>query len=98
MAGFMPAIHVYRMLSKGDVDGRDEPGHDGAIAHAAPRPGQVLSPLLPAALLAAALLALRHLLALLARFRQSDGDRLLAALHLAPAAGFELAALVFVHL
>ena len=29
MAGLVPGIHVFVWTSKGDVDGRDEPGHDG---------------------------------------------------------------------
>jgi hypothetical protein len=28
MPGLVPGIHVYLRLSKKDVDGRDEPGHD----------------------------------------------------------------------
>jgi len=28
MAGFMPAVHAF-YSTKQDVDGRDEPGHDG---------------------------------------------------------------------
>ncbi|WP_148287910.1 hypothetical protein [Rhodopseudomonas sp. B29] len=32
MAGLVPAIHEYRISSKKDVDGRDEPGHDGVIS------------------------------------------------------------------
>src|SRR5579883_1610597 len=49
-------------------------------------------------LLAAAFFLLRHLLALLAGFRQADGDGLLAAFHLAAfaaLAAFELAPLLF---
>ncbi len=31
MPGFMPGIHVFSNKRPGqDVDGRDEPGHDGA--------------------------------------------------------------------
>jgi hypothetical protein len=33
MAGFMPAIHVFR-AAKQDVDGRDKPGHDEALVAA----------------------------------------------------------------
>ena len=29
MPGLVPGIHVLAALSKKDVDGRDEPGHDG---------------------------------------------------------------------
>jgi hypothetical protein len=28
MAGFIPAIHVFAVTIKKDVDARDEPGHD----------------------------------------------------------------------
>jgi hypothetical protein len=28
MPGLVPGIHVLRLISKEDVDGRDEPGHD----------------------------------------------------------------------
>jgi hypothetical protein len=28
MPGLVPGIHVFRLVSKKDVDGRDEPGHD----------------------------------------------------------------------
>ena len=28
MPGLVPGIHVLRVFSKDDVDGRDEPGHD----------------------------------------------------------------------
>ena len=28
MAGFIPAIHVFLLLYRKDVDGRDKPGHD----------------------------------------------------------------------
>jgi hypothetical protein len=28
MPGLVPGIHVFTGLSKKDVDGRDEPGHD----------------------------------------------------------------------
>jgi hypothetical protein len=33
MAGFMPAIHVFRATRK-DVDGRDKRGHDGKLVQA----------------------------------------------------------------
>jgi hypothetical protein len=29
MPGLVPGIHVFKAWSKKDVDGRDEPGHDG---------------------------------------------------------------------
>jgi hypothetical protein len=29
MPGLGPGIHVFLRLNKQDVDGRDEPGHDG---------------------------------------------------------------------
>jgi hypothetical protein len=29
MPGLVPGIHVFAMMSKKDVDGRDKPGHDG---------------------------------------------------------------------
>jgi hypothetical protein len=29
MAGFIPAIHVFYVTGKQDVDARDKPGHDG---------------------------------------------------------------------
>jgi hypothetical protein len=29
MPGLVPGIHVFKIASKEDVDGRDEPGHDG---------------------------------------------------------------------
>jgi len=29
MPGLVPGIHVFATLRKKDVDGRDEPGHDG---------------------------------------------------------------------
>jgi hypothetical protein len=28
MPGLVPGIHVFAAMSKEDVDGRDEPGHD----------------------------------------------------------------------
>jgi len=28
MPGLVPGIHVFRSLSKQDVDGRDKPGHE----------------------------------------------------------------------
>ncbi|HVV40128.1 MAG TPA: hypothetical protein VHC94_03595, partial [Nitrobacter sp.] len=31
MPGFMPDIHVFGISAKKDVDGRDEPGHDGSV-------------------------------------------------------------------
>jgi hypothetical protein len=31
MPGLVPGIHVFTGLGKKDVDGRDEPGHDGKI-------------------------------------------------------------------
>jgi hypothetical protein len=30
MPGLVPGIHVFKTVSKQDVDGRDEPGHDDA--------------------------------------------------------------------
>ena len=29
MPGLVPGIHVFLVISKQDVDGRDKPGHDG---------------------------------------------------------------------
>jgi hypothetical protein len=29
MPDLVPGIHVFAMMSKKDVDGRDKPGHDG---------------------------------------------------------------------
>jgi hypothetical protein len=29
MAGLVPAIHVFLLAAKQDVDARDKPGHDG---------------------------------------------------------------------
>jgi hypothetical protein len=29
MPGLVPGIHVFSLLMKQDVDGRDKPGHDG---------------------------------------------------------------------
>jgi hypothetical protein len=29
MPGLVPGIHVFTSLMREDVDGRDEPGHDG---------------------------------------------------------------------
>jgi hypothetical protein len=29
MPGVVPGIHVFKAFKKEDVDGRDEPGHDG---------------------------------------------------------------------
>jgi len=38
MAGLVPAIHVFLGRSeKKDVDARDKPGHDGAIANSVTR-------------------------------------------------------------
>jgi hypothetical protein len=31
MAGLVPAIHVFRVSVKQDVDARDERGHDGGM-------------------------------------------------------------------
>jgi hypothetical protein len=31
MPGFMPGIHVLKLEADQDVDGRDEPGHDGDV-------------------------------------------------------------------
>jgi hypothetical protein len=31
MPGLVPGIHVFGATSKEDVDGRDEPGHDGDL-------------------------------------------------------------------
>ena len=34
MPGLVPVIHVFKLIRKVDVDGRDKPGHDGEkIAH-----------------------------------------------------------------
>jgi hypothetical protein len=30
MPGLVPGIHVFNFSKEKDVDGRDEPGHDGA--------------------------------------------------------------------
>jgi hypothetical protein len=32
MAGLVPAIHVFGLRGKKDVDGRDKPGHDGEVS------------------------------------------------------------------
>jgi hypothetical protein len=34
MPGLVPGIHVLAATSKKDVDGRDEPGHDGILQSA----------------------------------------------------------------
>ena len=31
MPGLVPGIHVFGTTGKKDVDGRDKPGHDGAL-------------------------------------------------------------------
>jgi hypothetical protein len=38
MPGLVPGIHVLQMGRAKDVDGRDEPGHDGKIHSAAAPP------------------------------------------------------------
>jgi len=34
MPGLVPGIHVFKACHKKDVDGRDKPGHDGAMPSA----------------------------------------------------------------
>jgi hypothetical protein len=36
MPGLVPGIHVLRSLGSEDVDGRDEPGHDGGSMNLSP--------------------------------------------------------------
>lgn len=31
MPGLVPGIHVFKLMLRKDVDGRDEPGHDGLV-------------------------------------------------------------------
>ena len=33
MAGLVPAIHVFGLAGKKDVDARDKPGHDGGYLY-----------------------------------------------------------------
>jgi hypothetical protein len=48
MPGLVPGIHVLLNLSRKDVDGRDEPGHDGDVADDATFTHFAAAPLLAA--------------------------------------------------
>jgi hypothetical protein len=48
MPGLVPGIHVLLNLSSKDVDGRDEPGHDGDVADDATFTHFAAAPLLAA--------------------------------------------------